>query len=306
MGRSGATGATGAVVVRAPATSANLGPAFDAAGLCLSLFDEVQVRATAAGLRVHVQGEGAGTLPRDERHLVLSSMLAAFDVLGSRPPGLEVACHNRIPQARGLGSSSAAIAAGLLAARALVPAGDEMLDDDALLALATRLEGHPDNVAACLRGGFTLAWRERDAVRVVRRDVHPDLLPVVFVPATQASTSHVRGLLPAQVPHVDAACSAGRAALLALAVTQDLGLLLAATEDRLHQQYRAAAMPGTAALVAALRAEGVAAVVSGAGPSVLALADRHAAAAAERLAPAGWSTLRLLVTTQGAQVRPIG
>lgn len=294
-----------AVRLRVPATSANLGPAFDCAGLCLSLYDDVTVRVTAAGLAVDVTGEGADRLPRDGRHLVVSSLRAAFDVLGGQPPGLEVVCHNRIPQARGLGSSSAAIVAAVQAARALVVGGRELLDDDAALALADEIEGHPDNVASCLRGGLTLAWRDDHGVHAVRRDVHPDLVAVVFVPSERSSTREVRGLLPLQVPHADAAAAAGRAALLALAVTQEPALLLAATEDQLHQRYRAPAMPRSAALVAVLRADGVAAAVSGAGPTVLALTGRAAAVEVTSRAPVGWAVHALAVDPDGAAVVPV-
>jgi len=292
----------GAALVRAPATSANLGPGFDCAGLCLSLHDVVQVRVAGAGLSVRVEGEGAGRLPRDERHLVVSSLRAAFERLGGQPPGLELTCTNRIPQSRGLGSSSAAIVAAVLAARALVVDGEQLLDDDAVLGLADELEGHPDNVAACLRGGLTLAWTDEQGVGVVRRDVHPDLLPVALVPRTRSSTKEVRGLLPETVPYGDAAFNAARGALLALALTDDPALLMTATQDRLHQDYRAPAMPGTAALVARLRAEGVPAVVSGAGPTVLALARRADAQEVAGRAPEGWAAHLLPVDATGAVV----
>ena len=291
-----------AVRVRAPATSANLGPGFDSAGLCLTLYDEVDVQVTGAGLSVDVTGEGADSLPRDRRHLVVRSLSVAFDRLGGQPPGLAIRCSNRIPQARGLGSSSAAIVAAVLAARALVVDGTDRLDDAGVLALATELEGHPDNVAACLRGGFTLAWTGTDAVGVVRRDVHPDVLPVAFVPPTRSSTERVRGLLPRLVPHADAAANAARAGLLALALTGEPGLLLTATEDRLHQDYRAPAMPDTALLVARLRAEQVPACVSGAGSTVLALCSTSTATAVAARAPTGWSAQLLPVESRGAVV----
>ena len=265
------------VRVRVPATSANLGPAFDCAGLALGLYDDVVVMITDRGLSVDVAGEGADSLPRDKRHLVVKALRTAFDALGGQPRGLDVVCANRIPQARGLGSSSAAIVAAVVAARALVLGGEDDLDDDAALALATEIEGHPDNVAACLRGGLTFAWTS-DRVRVHRTDVHPDLAPVAFVPTVKASTKKVRGLLPDTVPHADAAANSARSALLALALTRSPELLLDATEDRLHQPYRASAMPRSAALVAGLRAEGVPAVISGAGPTVLAL-PTHASVA---------------------------
>ncbi len=207
------------VRVRVPATSANLGPAFDSAGLALSLYDDVIVRVADSGLMVDVAGEGSDTLPRNKRHLVVTSLRAAFDALGGQPRGLEVVCANRIPQSRGLGSSSAAIVAAVVAARALVLGGEEALDDDAALALATELEGHPDNVAACLRGGLTFAWTSASGVRVHRVDVDPSLRPVAFVPSSRASTKKVRGLLPETVPHADAAANSARTALLSFALT---------------------------------------------------------------------------------------
>ena len=159
-----------AVRVRVPATSANLGPGFDAFGLALGLYDDVVVRVADAGLHVDIAGEGADTLPRDEKHLVVRSLRTAFDLLGGQPRGLEVVCANRIPHGRGLGSSSAAICAGIIAARAVTIGGPARLDDTALLELATEIEGHPDNVAACLLGGFTLAWTEGGAARAIRME----------------------------------------------------------------------------------------------------------------------------------------
>ncbi|MGF1429104.1 homoserine kinase [Kitasatospora sp. LaBMicrA B282] len=266
-----------AVRVRVPATSANLGPGFDAFGLALGLYDDIVVRVADSGLSVDIAGEGAESLARDERHLVVRSMRAAFDRLGGQPRGLEVVCANRIPHGRGLGSSSAAICAGIVAARAVTIGGAAALDDAAMLALASELEGHPDNVAACLAGGFTIAWTDEDQAHAVRLDPSSDVVPVVFIPATEVLTETARGLLPKTVPLADAAANAGRSALLVEALTRRPELLLAATEDRLHQDYRSGAMPDSAALVAALRAEGVPAVISGAGPTVLALSDEAGA-----------------------------
>ncbi|GLV51803.1 homoserine kinase [Thermobispora bispora] len=266
------------VVVRVPATSANLGPGFDSLGLALDLHDEVEAALTdTPGARVEVEGEGADELDRGEDHLIVKVMRATFDRMGvPQPAGIRLHCVNRIPHARGLGSSSAAICAGILAARELAAgrgAGRERLPDAEVFALATEIEGHPDNVAPCLSGGLTIAWTDRDGtVRRVRLDPHPDVRPVVLIPAFRLATAEARRLLPASVPHADAAANAGRTALLIAALTQrpEADLLLAATEDRLHQDYRAPAMPRTAELVRRLRAAGVAAVVSGAGPTVLA------------------------------------
>ncbi|GAA2777540.1 homoserine kinase [Kitasatospora sp. CM 4170] len=300
-----------AVRVRVPATSANLGPGFDAFGLALGLYDDVVVRVADSGLSVDIAGEGADTLPRDERHLLVRSMRAAFDRLGGQPRGLEVVCANRIPHGRGLGSSSAAICAGIVAARAVTIGGPSALDDDALLALASELEGHPDNVAACLRGNFTVAWTEEDAARAIALEPSDRVVPVVFVPATEVLTETARGLLPRTVPLADAAVNAGRAALLVEALTRRPELLFAATEDRLHQDYRASAMPDSAALVGALRAEGIPAVISGAGPTVLALTDE--AGADKVLAFAGdhggngplFAAHRLELDRAGASVLPL-
>ena len=289
------------VRVRVPATSANLGPGFDALGLALSLYDDVVVRVADEGLFVDVAGEGADTVPRTRRHLVVRALHAGFDALGGQPRGLEVVCANRIPHSRGLGSSAAAIVAGLTAARALVLGGADTLDDDALLALAAELEGHPDNVAACLLGGLTLAWTASDGpAHAVRLPVSPVLRPVVFVPTTSSSTAKARKLLPETVPHADAARNAARSALLVHALAADPGLLLAATEDRLHQQYRAPSQVKTAGLVDALRAAGVPAVVSGAGPSVLAFAGQ--ADDLSSYAPRGWSVEVLAVDAGGAEL----
>ena len=316
----GLTFASDAARVRTPATSANLGPGFDALGLALTLYDDVAAEVTRDGFRVGVTGEGAGELPTGEEHLVVRAMFAAFDALGGRPAGLAVECVNRIPQARGLGSSSAAIVAGVLLGRALVADGASRMDDAAALRLAARLEGHPDNVAPCLLGGFTIAWTEISPVfpdgagadggaraageagggaRAVTRAPAAGVQPTVFIPTTRGLTAQARAALPATVPHADAALTAGRAALLVHALTTDPDLLFSATEDRLHQAYRAPGMPATAALVDRLRDAGVAAVVSGAGPTVLALTPP----------PAGfdpgteWATRALGVDVTGAVVR---
>lgn len=295
-----------AVRVRVPATSANLGPGYDAFGLALGLYDDVVVRVADSGLHVDIAGEGADTLARDENHLVVKALRTAFDLLGGQPRGLEVVCANRIPHGRGLGSSSAAICAGIMAARAVTIGGPERLDDTALLELATEIEGHPDNVAACLLGGFTVAWTENGAARAIRLDPAPSVVPVVFVPSVPVLTETARGLLPRSVPHVDAAANVGRAALLVEALTRSPELLLPATEDRIHQDYRAPAMPDSIALVSGLRAEGVPAVVSGAGPTVLAFAEDGTADKIVQMADSAWAAHRLELDSAGACVLPLG
>jgi homoserine kinase len=265
--------ADGAVRVRVPATSANLGPGFDALGLALTLHDEVEARILPAGLSIEISGEGADLAGSGEEHLVVRAMRVAFAVTGGQPPGLGLRCVNQIPHGRGLGSSAAAIVAGILAARALSGPGADKLPDDSLLPLAADLEGHPDNVAACLCGGLAIAWTAPDGPHMVRLEPLASVTPVVCVAPAPVRTDLVRGLLPEVVPHQDAAANAGRSALLVAALTQpgaDPDVLLAATQDWLHQDYRASAMSQTHALVRSLRGAGLPAVVSGAGPSVLA------------------------------------
>jgi len=291
--------------VRVPATSANLGPGFDVLGLALTLYDEVTARVTPTGVAVEVTGEGAAELPTDARHLVVRAMDAVFDLLGERPPGLALQCHNNIPQARGLGSSSAAIVAGVLLGRALVAEGEQRLDDAAVLRLAAELEGHPDNVAPCLLGGFTIAWTGQGGARAVRLEPARRVRPVVFVPTGRGLTAQARAALPASVPHADAVYNAARSALLVHALTAAPELLWEATGDRLHQQYRAAGAPATAELVAALREGGSPAVVSGAGPTVLALIDTGDSGTGVPWVPpepAGWAVWPLEVDMRGALV----
>ena len=286
---------SGPVTVRVPASSANLGPGFDALGLALTLFDDVTGEVIDGGLAVEVAGEGSGAVPLDDRNLVVRAMYAAFDLLGERPPGLRLSCANAIPHGRGLGSSAAAIVGGIVLARALVDDGAARLDDMAALQLAGDLEGHPDNVAAALLGGLTIAWLDGDSIGVERLDSATAV--TVFVPPDAVSTKKARGLLPDQVPHRDASHNAGRAALLVVAMTSAPHRLLAATDDRLHQSYRSEAMPDSYALMQALRADAVPAIISGAGPTVLAFGHGLAGRA-----PDGWRVLELGVDSGGARI----
>jgi homoserine kinase len=297
----------GPVTVSVPATSANLGPGFDALGLALAHRDQVTAEVLAGDRSViTVQGVGQGQVPLDEGHLVHRTMQAAFEIMGCRAPALRLDCVNRVPHARGLGSSSAAIVAGVWLARALVPRGDELLDDDAAFALAADLEGHPDNVAPAAFGGFTVAFRDGGRFRAVRLAVDPRVRVVAFVPPVGVATTVARGLLPDTVPHHDAAHNAGRAALLVAALGGRPDLLLAATEDRLHQSCRGPAMPFSLALVDALRADGLAAVVSGAGPTVLVLTDAAGQTEVARRVPAGWDALVVPIDPDGALVERSG
>lgn len=275
------------VVVRPPATSANLGPGFDSLGLALELRDSVRFDLADVD-HVEVRGEGQTELPTGADHLVLSSFYAAFARVGMDAPKVALTCENVIPHGRGLGSSSAAIVAGLAGARAL----GAQLDDEALLALACEIEGHPDNVAPALLGGLTVSWIA-DQGRAVRLDSVATRVNVV-VPRERLSTRQARGLLPETVPFGDAVHAVGRAALVVAALTRYPEHLLAATEDRLHQDYRKSAYPQSWDLVQDLRACGVPAAISGAGPSVIAFGPVAA--------PAGWEALELQIARDGVLV----
>jgi homoserine kinase len=295
------------VTVRVPATSANLGPGFDTLGLALALYDELTVTVTPeAGVHVEVVGVGAGEVPTDETNLVVRAIKHTFDRYDLPLPGLRLNAHNVIPHGRGLGSSGAAIVSGIMAAKGLLE-GFVDIDSDALLTLATELEGHPDNVAPALFGGLTIAWTTPDGPKAKKLIVHRGVSPVVCVPAATMSTALARSLQPASVPHEDAVFNVSRSALLIAALIQSPELLLEATEDRLHQDYRASAMPETNALIQVLRANGLAAVVSGAGPSVLVLASdpSQRLVAAELVAANAttpWESLMLAVDFKGATV----
>ncbi len=300
------------VTVTVPATSANLGPGFDSLGLAVALRDEVSVEVVGSGLHVEAEGEGSGVVPLDERHLVVRAARAAFEALGRQPPGLRLRCRGVVPHGRGLGSSACAIVAGVAAARELVersePGAGAALDEAGALLLASALEGHPDNVAAALLGGLTIAWAGPGGPRAVRLD--PAVSAVALVPPQPLSTAVARALLPDQVSHRDAAANSGRAGLLVAALTARPDLLLPATEDRLHQEHRAPAMPDTLRVVRRLRDAGHAAVVSGAGPSVLVLCDPGLAGAPPRAdivdvvagAAPGWRSLPLAVDLAGPRV----
>jgi homoserine kinase len=283
------------VRVTVAATSANLGPGYDCFGLALGRYDQVTAEVRSDGLQIEVAGEGSDGVARDESHLVLRAMRATFDRLGGQPPGLALDCRNQIPHGRGLGSSAAAIVSGVELARALVTDGRQRLDDPSALALASELEGHPDNVAACLLGAATVAWTAAGIGYATRLEPR-GFRPVLFIPTEQSATEAARAALPATVPHTDAAFNLSRAALLVVAMTGRPDLLLTATEDRLHQDYRASGMPDSHRLVTRLRSSRIAAVISGAGSSVLALAsNRDEVHAARGHVPAGWECAELPV-----------
>lgn len=295
------------VTVRVPATTANLGPGFDTLGLALALYDQLTVTVRdEPGAFVDVNGVGAGEVPTDESNLVVRAIAHTFAAYGQVLPGLHLEAHNVIPHGRGLGSSGAAIVSGIMAAKGLLE-GIVEIDSLGLLARATELEGHPDNVAPALFGGLTIAWVTPEGPQFKKLIVHRGVSPLVLVPQETMSTALARSLQPESVPHADAIFNVSRSTLLIAALIQSPELLLAATEDKLHQSYRASAMPETDRLIQALRAEGFPAVVSGAGPSILVLCSdpgqRLAAAelvAAQAATP--WESLILAVDFKGATV----
>lgn len=301
-------GATRTVMVTVPATSANLGPGFDTLGLALSVYDTLTASSFDDDrLVIDVTGSGAEEIPTDASNLVVRSIAHVYADVGRRMPGLHLHAENGVPHGRGLGSSGAAVTAGILIAKGLL-AGDVELDDEALLRLATELEGHPDNVAPALFGGLTIAWTGERGPQHKKLLVHRGVAPLVFVPGFTMSTSLARSLQPPQVSREDAVFNVSRSALLIAALTQSPELLLDATDDRLHQDYRGPAMPETLRLVQALRAEGFAAVVSGAGPSVLVLADgpgarQRAVELADVVTDTPWQAHMLAVDVQGGTVR---
>jgi homoserine kinase len=257
----------------------------------LTLRDELTAEEIPSGLEIEVSGEGDGDVPLGPNHLVVRAMEAAFEHLGERPTGMRLTCANSIPHARGLGSSAAAIVGGLALGAQLV---EQPIDKETLFCLAAKLEGHPDNVAAAAYGGFTIAWTEPTGPQAVRLDVQ---VPVtVLVPPTPVSTELARRLLPTDIPFSDAASNSGRAALVVAALQGRPELLMAATEDALHQSYRAEAMPESYELVQELRSTEVAAVISGAGPTVLAFGRGLPV-------PDGWVAHELDVDQDGVRVR---
>ncbi len=295
------------VTVKVPATTANLGPGLDTLGLALAIYDELEVSVRPEpGAHVEVHGVGEGEVATDESNLVVQSIAAVFRAFGQSVPGLNLVAKNVIPHGKGLGSSGAAIVSGIMAAKGLLE-GIVELDSTTLLSLATQLEGHPDNVAPALFGGLTIAWTSPEGPRHKKLMVHRGVSPLVAVPQATMSTKLARSLQPDSVPHEDAIFNVSRSALLVAALIQSPELLLAATEDRLHQNYRASAMQETDDLIRILRAAGLPAVVSGAGPSVLVLASDPAqrVVAAELVAKstsAPWQTLMPAVDFKGATV----
>lgn len=296
------------VLVRVPATTANLGPGFDTLGMALTIQDQLRVSVTdAPGIRVDVHGVGEGEVSTGADNLIARSMAHAFASKRIPMPGLHLEATNVIPHGRGLGSSGAAIVAGVMAAKGLLEGVVEFTPQE-LLSLATEMEGHPDNIAPSLFGGLTIAWMTDEGPKHKKLSVHRGVSLVVAVPEDASmSTQLARSLQPETVPHTDAIFNLSRSALLIAALIQSPELLFEATEDRLHQNYRASAMPDTDALLQSLRKKGFAAVVSGAGPSVLVLCSdpgqRIEVAKLVAKHPGGrWASHMLTVDERGATV----
>ena len=293
------------VSVKIPATSANLGPGFDTLGMALSFYDEYHAEVISAGLEIEVHGEGASDIPTDSSNLIYQTIQTVFQKVGKAVPPLKLTCNNKIPHGRGMGSSGAAVSGGVMLAAGLLN-GEFEFSEAELLRFATDIEGHPDNVAPALFGGLTIAWVDDNGPHHKKLTVHRGVSPLVLVPPNQMSTKLARSLQPESVPHTDAVFNVSRSALLVAALTQSPELMFAATEDRLHQNYRASAMPETSKLIQLLREHGHAAVVSGAGPSVLVLEiDPQERVKAMQLAKENfptWLPLTLAVDYKGASV----
>ena len=267
-------GLTASAVVAA--SSANLGPGFDSLGVALGRYDEIVVETVEHGIRVEVEGEGAGQISTGADNLVARALIAGLTAAGAETPGLVLRCRNAIPQSRGLGSSASAVVIGLAAANGLVAQADlTPLDDARLIQLSSEFDGHPDNTSAAVLGGAIVSWTEfgqsGPRYAATRLSLDPRIRLFVATPEVRSSTAETRVLLPEQVPHTDARFNLSRAALLVVALTEHPELLMAATEDVLHQPQRAAAMPRSADYLHYLRGRGVPAVLSGAGPAVLAM-----------------------------------
>jgi homoserine kinase len=298
-----------AMQVQVPGTSANLGPGFDSLGLALGLHDRYIAQVLDEQvIDIDISGEGADAIPRNEKNLVIKSMYKGFEFLGGKPRGIALRALNVIPHSRGLGSSASAIVGGLSLARALVLGGNERMSNEDMLNLANEMEGHPDNVAAAIFGGATIAWQElqhsHNVALSVQVEVDPRISAIAFVPSTSVSTSKARKMLPDSIKHADAVKNSAHTALLVHALQHRPDLLHTATEDFLHQSYRADAMPASFTLLMKLRNAGVAAFISGAGPTILVLHTGGSAEVDELTRAAGdrFTAMALGISRTGASL----
>ncbi len=280
------------IAIRVPASTANLGSGFDVLGLALGLYNTIEMETTSRGVEVTVEGEGAGRLQGEgKRSLVVRAAEAAFAHLGVTPPGLKVHLRNEIPLKRGLGSSGTACLGGIIGAAELT---GRPLSPQEILKLALPLEGHPDNITPSLVGGLTASCLSGGEVRYVRIPLPEAIRVVAVIPERQLSTAEARRALPRQVPFADAVHNVSRVALLVGAmVAGDLSLLDEATRDRLHQPYRAKLLPGMEEVLEVARRGGaLAAFLSGAGSTVVALVKQGAETVGAEMAEA-WARIGL-------------
>lgn len=280
------------ITIRLPASTANLGSGFDVLGLALGLYNTIEMETTSRGVEVTVEGEGAERLQGEgKRSLVVRAAEAAFAHLGVTPPGLKVHLRNEIPLKRGLGSSGTACLGGIIGAAELT---GRPLSPQEILKLALPLEGHPDNITPSLVGGLTASCLSEGEVRYVRIPLPEAITVVAVIPEQQLSTAEARRALPRQVPFADAVHNVSRVALLVGAmVAGDLSLLDEATRDRLHQPYRAKLLPGMEEVLEVARRGGaLAAFLSGAGSTVVALVNQGAETVGAEMAEA-WARIGL-------------
>lgn len=257
------------VSVRVPATSGNMGSGFDCLGIALDLWNHVTI-SVADKSAVTVVGEGSLTLPHDSSNLIYESAQAVFNMIGQPDIKISIACQNQIPLQRGLGSSAAAVVAGIIAANALC---ERQLDTQSMLELATSIEGHPDNVAPALLGGCQVVVRDDKRIIAESIPINADITAIVFIPDMRMPTNDARSVLPSKIMLEDVVYNLGRVAMLVNSLSGNrLENLMIATQDRLHQPARAAIFPGMNAIFQAAKGAGAAGVfLSGAGSSVLAL-----------------------------------
>lgn len=293
------------ITIKVPATSANLGPGFDCLGLAVSMYNTVEVEPSQS-LKIEIIGEGTDSIPKNGSNLVFKAYRRTMQYLETPVVNLHMIQHNKIPSTRGLGSSSTAIVAGILIASEI---SQKALPLAEALRIATEIEGHPDNVAPALYGGFTVSMQKEKQVRTLSFDVSEELVPVAMVPNFELSTAKARNVLPQHLPYKDAVFNVAHASFLAAAFAKgDLEHLLFAVEDKLHQPYRAGLIPGFEEIVDCGREMGIPVYLSGAGPTMMALCNRgNANEFVVRVKPvlakfAEWDVHVLKVENKGAQV----